>query len=315
MIGYRCMRKQVSGFLQVAEDPTFSIIIPNLHSPVIDLVVEALGRQTFRCHISEIIVVGQDRYNLVPPTVTFIETSQPISAAAARNLGARHATGHYLVFIDADCIAVPELLVQLWLRHYQGYAVVAGSVALEANQYWVFCDNLIVFASSLASAPAGLRQYVPSLNFSLLRSAFEAVGGFDERLSEVGEDMDLSLRLRRHGYTLFFEPSAVIEHRQQRNTPGAVWQHLRGFGRAHVRLQYVYDNAASPRLVSRFAPWSSAILASSPLLALWDVLQMYCRTPALLHQWWALPGLVWGRLAWYWGLVEGLMVHQGRRIT
>ncbi len=312
MIGYRCMHNQDSGGQRNSSDPTFSIVIPDLHSPLIDQVVGALQQQTLRCWISEIIVVGQDRYNRVPATATFIETPQPISAAAARNLGARYATGQYLVFIDADCVAVPELLARLWARHQEGYAVVAGSVALEASRYWVLCDNLIVFASSLASARAGPRLYVPSLNLSLLRSAFDAVGGFDERLAEVGEDMDLSLRLRQHGYTLFFEPNATIEHRQQRTTARAVWQHLRSFGRAHVSLQRVHANAASTRLSAAWAPWSNAILAGSPLLALWDVLQMYRRTPVLLRYWRALPGLVWGRLAWYWGVVEGLMVTQGR---
>src|SRR5689334_2346672 len=81
-----------------------SVVIPNLHSPLIGQVIEALGRQTARSAIHELIVVGQDRYGLVPDDVRFIQTPQPISPAAARNLGARDAGGEYVLFLDADCI-------------------------------------------------------------------------------------------------------------------------------------------------------------------------------------------------------------------
>src|SRR4051812_49410211 len=118
-----------------------SIIIPNLHSPLIDQVIAALVVQTARASIREVIVVGQDRYRRIPADVRFVATPQPISPAAARNLGAQLASGDYLLFLDADCIAAPDLVEQILRSHRQGYTVVSGAVAAEAGSYWRLCDN------------------------------------------------------------------------------------------------------------------------------------------------------------------------------
>jgi hypothetical protein len=289
---------------------TISIIIPNLHSPLIDEVVQALERQTARGQIAEIIVVGQDRYGRVPPTARDIATPRPISCAAARNVGAEQASGDYLVFIDADCIAAPDMIERLLERHRQGYPVVGGSVAVEAGGYWSLCDNMLVFAPFLSVTPAGPRDYLPGLSWSIERALFEQVGGFDQRFTQsAGEDIELGLRLRRHGVTPFFEPRAVLHHRHPRASAGAVWAHLRSFGRTTVGISRDFGRGATRRLSLRLAPLAGLLLALAPLLALWDVVGMFRAMPALRPYWCALPGMAWGKLGWYWGIAETLMLH------
>lgn len=46
----------------------------------------------------------------------------------------------------------------------------------------------------------------------LRRSAFEAVGGYDENIFMYGEDVELSYRLRRDGFRLRYCPEAVVWH-------------------------------------------------------------------------------------------------------
>jgi len=46
----------------------------------------------------------------------------------------------------------------------------------------------------------------------LRRSAFEAVGGYDENIFMYGEDVELSYRFRRHGFRLRYCPTAVVWH-------------------------------------------------------------------------------------------------------
>ena len=59
-----------------------SVIIPNLHSPLIGQVIQALDRQSARESIRDVIVVGQDRFGLVPAGARLIQTPLPISPAA-----------------------------------------------------------------------------------------------------------------------------------------------------------------------------------------------------------------------------------------
>jgi predicted AlkP superfamily phosphohydrolase/phosphomutase/GT2 family glycosyltransferase len=285
-----------------------SVIIPNLHSPLIDQVVAALRQQTASDALHEILVVGQDTHNLVPPGVQHIVTRTPLAAASARNLGARLASGTYLLFLDADCLAAPDLFEHLLARHQQGYAVVGGSIVLDEHErYWALSDNMLSFAPFLATAAPGPRRYLPSLNLSIARDVLYAVQGFDQRFpGAAGEDMDLSLRLRQRGYELWFEPRAMVRHCHQRASARDMWEHLRSFGRVHVALQRRYGKEAAARLDARMRPLSGAILAGSPLLALWDVLRLYQHTPALWRYAHALPGMVWGKMAWYWGVVEAM---------
>jgi GT2 family glycosyltransferase len=291
---------------------SISIIIPNLHSPLIGEVVAALERQTARDQISEIIVVGQDRYGRVPPSARFVASPRPVSAAAARNLGAAQASGDKLLFLDADCIAAPDLVERLLAAHRQGHPVVGGAVAIETDNYWMLCDNLLVFAPFLATAPAGPRPYLVSMCLSVERRVFDTIGGFDERFGSSGEDMDLSMRLRMSNYGLHFEPPAQVLHRPSRASAGAVWAHLRAFGRAQIALVERYGRQVALRLNVRLAPLAGAIFAAAPLLALWDILTLYRTTPAIRRYWRALPGMLWGRIGWYVGVVEALMVRQAK---
>jgi GT2 family glycosyltransferase len=284
-----------------------SVIIPNLHSPLIDRVIAALTRQTMRAQIADIIVVGQDRYGRIPPDVRFVPTSRPRSAAATRNIGARLASGDYLLFLDADCIAAPDLVEQMLACHQRGHAVVSGGITIETDNYWVLCDNILAFAPFLSSAPAGPRAHVPSLNLSIARSLFERLGGFDERFSgAAGEDMDLSLRLREQGYVLHFEPRSRISHRPQRTTARAVWQHLRAFGRLHRQVQRQHAALSRSPLATLHRRWWGVLLALSPLLALRDVLYLSRQIRTVPQSWRLLPGLLWGKLGWYWGVAEKL---------
>ncbi len=289
-----------------------SVVIPNLHSPIIDQVVGALQQQTAAHAIHEIVVAGQGQPSSASPGVSFVPSHRPLSAASARNLGAQHATGTFLLFIDADCIAAPDLVERILERHAEGYTVVGGSIALERTAYWLLSDNILSFAPFLSTAPPGPRRYLPSLNLSLTREVFVRLNGFDTGFAgAAGEDIDLSIRLRQHGHELFFEPRASIVHRPQRASARSVWNHLRAYGRVHIGLQQRYGDQVGLRPYARLRPLSGAIVALSPLLALCDIVRLYQQHPALWRYAYALPGMVWGKTAWYWGWIEALLVASG----
>lgn len=100
-----------SGYTRCAVSVSLSVIIPNLHSPLIGEVIDSIASQTERRLIGEIIVVGQDRHGLVRPPAQHVETPQPVSAARARNLGAALAMSNYLLLTDSEHDRKPGFVV------------------------------------------------------------------------------------------------------------------------------------------------------------------------------------------------------------
>lgn len=282
-----------------------SVVIPSLHSPLIAEVITALQNQTHPAY--ETIIVGQDRYGLIQPnsSVTFIETPRPISAAAARNQGAQLAQGDLLLFIDSDCIAASDLIEQTLNQHKKGVMVASGGVAFETKPYWNLCDNLVALTPFLAFQPAGQLPYLPSLNLSIRRELFWEVGGFDERFpGAAGEDTDLSFKLRKRGYNLDFIPHAQVLHRHNRIGLGAVWHHLARFGSTWGELQRIHTDLTGPSLriqALKVAKSWSVVLAL--FLSLLDTLLMYIQQPKLLRYWYTMPGILWSKIAWHYGLI------------
>jgi GT2 family glycosyltransferase len=293
---------------------TASVIIPSLHSPIIDRVVDSLRSQT--CPPLEIIVVGMDGPGKLAgrTDLCFVDTGRPISPAAARNSGAKLARGDIYCFIDADCLAAPDWIERMVARHEQGAQVVGGGVTLPRSGYWTLCDNLAVLADFMESSTPGPRPHLPSLNFSIRRALFESIGGFDERFNRLaGEDTDLSFRLRRQGHTLLFEPRARITHCPPRNRVRQMWARFHLFGATYPILQRKHGDLIGPSLrvaLCQRWPWLAVLL--SPFLALLDSLTFYKHNPALLRYWYALPGITLARLAWYIGMIFGADRFSGK---
>lgn len=282
-----------------------SVIIPNLHSPVIGQTLAALQAQDYTGAF-EVIVVGQDRYGLVKESgnVRAIFTAQPTPPARARNLGVRAAKGDLLLFLDADCIPCPEWL-RLHAAHYSDsfVDVVGGGVTFLAENYWTLADNLGSFYEFLADLPKGVRQQLPSLNLSVRRTVLEITGLFDERYPyPAGEDADLTTRLRKGGFLLHFDPAASVMHLPQRSTPESLFRHAYNFGRYSVKVDRRYASFLETPYILRY--WYLAILMA-PIMAAGTVGRMLRlkRVRQNLH---TLPAIYLAKLIWCFGAANSL---------
>jgi GT2 family glycosyltransferase len=294
-----------------------SVVIPSLNSLMIDQVLAALRTQN--TPPDEILVVGLDRAGLVKEDaqVRLISTGRPVSPAQARNLGARSAHGDVICYIDADCIAAPDWTRQLLAHHARGAEIVGGSILVERTHYWQYCDNLAAFAPFLSVSPPGPRPYLPSLNLSIRRALLMKFGGFDERFTFAsGEDTDLCFRLRRAGYTLWFEPQAVVVHRHMRASPGDLWRHLYMYGKVYAEIYPHYPDLLGVwRRMRASIAFPGALRLLGPALAALDCVERLIRWPYLWRYLDATPALLLASLAWYHGAATTLQMQQHTNVV
>lgn len=115
---------------------------------------------------------------------------QPNSgAAAARNAAVAASSGELLAIFDADDLwPATRLSVQAdHLGRHPEVGCVLGRQEWMNPPPWLTRDPVY-----------GELDGIPLLSAMLRRSAFDAIGGFDESFSH-SEDMDLLFRLREHG--------------------------------------------------------------------------------------------------------------------
>jgi glycosyltransferase involved in cell wall biosynthesis len=153
--------------------------------------------------------------------------------AAARNTGVLNAKGEFVASIDVDCVPEPDWLERLINRFTSDNIAGVGGRLIE--------KNVTTIANKWRSehmrqnhGDKFLRE-APSIfgnNNVFRKEAITSVGLYEERYKTNYEDMDLSKRLRKAGYTLIYEPEAIVWHYRQdtiRSVLEAKWRY-RGFG-------------------------------------------------------------------------------------
>jgi len=139
----------------------------------------------------------------------------------ARNVGARVANGHVILYLDDD-ILPDKRLVEWHARNYRDSSVdaVVGYIR-QAHETEVFVDRLDVDLDPAAIAyrfiPKEKKRrtvcYCAAGNFSVRRSVLYSVGGWNELIVTYG-DKEMGIHLCRHGHRIVYEPRARLVHLQ-----------------------------------------------------------------------------------------------------
>lgn len=180
----------------------------------------------------EIVVVDQsDEPNealaalKTPPDVLFqYFHSSTTGLSRSRNIAFDHASHPIVVVIDDDCIVAKD-----WLKVIVRALVAAGPRAVVTGRVLAGePENGGGFAPSL-HPDAETRAYrgriptdpLATFNFALRYAAYAEVGPFDTRIGPgtrfpAAEDNDYGHRLLQAGYTVVFEPAALVYHRTWR---------------------------------------------------------------------------------------------------
>lgn len=143
------------------------------------------------------------------------------SMTKARNLGIRYAMGEYVLFLDDDVVAQKKL-IHNHLKNYKDQRIGAvGGRVLTLNQPLEKEKGDVGRISFLGNFSNGFSSKIPQeivtligCNMSFRKSVLKGIGGFDEGFdgNSLREESDISLRLKRAGYKIVFEPEAVVEH-------------------------------------------------------------------------------------------------------
>lgn len=231
----------------VETPPAFSVVVPSNRDPTrIRACLDALCAQEYPHEQYEVIVVDDGARAPLAPVVDALAGSlrarvlrqDPAGPAAARNAGARLATGRFLAFTDDDCVPEPD-----WLRRLADTLVerpdtlVGGMVEnlLEDNRYAAATQRLIDFVETAYGADSP-RRFFTTCNLAVSRDAFLALRGFDESFTlPGGEDREFCERWRAHGRALVAAPLARVGHAHATRLRTFVHQH-RNYGRGAYRL-------------------------------------------------------------------------------
>ncbi len=218
------------------------------------------------------------------PDVQVLDTDHR-GAAAARNLGARHARGEILVFLDADMSFPPQFTERL-----------VAPILADAEEVGTFTREILVANADRRWARAHqlgrglpLHSHFPAdfpdrwEVFRAIRAeAFHSVGGFDE----VGHGEDVTVG-RKLGVLAVVAPGAICHH----NEPDS--------------LRDIFRSARWLGRGERIRETRGAWRAHTPVRAL--------RLGVRLARQHRMPALVVYRLVWSSGVLSGMV--QGRSVT
>ena len=228
----------------------------------------------------EVIVVDnasqQDEASVIEqryPQVKVIRSSENLGFAGGNNLGIEASCGKYLYFINNDtllslqgnAIAKPKHGMQAELRSLVERLESDPQIGMVCPKIrFTWGDNLIQFAGYTPLSRVTLRNNAIGFNESdygqydtahptpyghgaammVRREAIDKAGMMPTCFFLYYEELDWSMMIRRAGYTIWYEPTSTIYHKESQTTGQA--SPLRTYYITRNRLFFVQRNSPLP---------------------------------------------------------------------
>jgi glycosyltransferase involved in cell wall biosynthesis len=207
--------------------------------------------------------------------------------AGSRNLGAMAAAHELVAFIDADCIApanwLRALVAGFTYHHAKDSLMIAvGGSNVPPQKSSRYHEVLEIFLNTYLGSHGSVQgarfqsdrsvAHLPTVNVLYQKVALFKVGGFDVTFGNIGEDQDLSFRLRAADYRFFYLAKAEVTHK------------LRPDFKSWIKNMFTYGKGRM--WLIRKHPWKNnpvlllpMVLAASLPLAMFSVLSSYFLLP------------------------------------
>jgi glycosyltransferase involved in cell wall biosynthesis len=247
-------------------DPFFSVVIPTRDrlAHLLDS-MQAISHLEYPSDGFELIIVDDGSERPLEMLAPKIQRELPVmflrqdrrGPAAARNIGAAHARGKYLVFTDDDCRPDPHWLQRLE-AHLTGRedCLVAGYARnmLPTNPYSAATQMLIEYMNLYYNFDKDRARFLTSNNIAMSRNQFLEIGGFDSTFPfAAGEDRDFCERWQQRGLAIFYRPDCIVGHAHSLRFASYVRQHF-FYGRGAYRFHSQSTKRSSRQ--KRFEPLS-----------------------------------------------------------
>lgn len=233
--------------------------------------------------------------------LTYRRLARRAYPGVARNEGARLARAALLLFVDADCVAAPDLVARAAAALEAGASAASGAIALpRPASASARLRHLLEFKESLPSCPPRRTWMLPSACLAIRREVLERHGGFPA--TRASEDWLLDWRMWQAGEELRFDPSLRVEHRTASGWR-ALWRYSRllGFHSGVARRRGGLPGQAMvrwPALAPLVLPAGRALRALA-----WCARHARRELPFLLVYW---PAYLAVAGAWAWGFRAGV---------
>lgn len=259
----------------------FSLIIPVYNRPdEIKELLESLMIQSFQQGFEILIVEDGSEHNSESIVINFQKIAsnrgielryflkQNTGAGMSRNYGMQKATGDYFIILDSDIIVPEKYLEIVDLSLSKNYTDTFGGPD-AAHESFSPTQKAINYAMTSFLTTGGLRggkkpqtNFQPrSFNMGISRLAFEKTNGYSNR--KIGEDIELSFRLKEMEFNSQLIPDAYVYHKR-RSTFRQFLKQTNNFGKERPLLNKQFPHTKKITYwfptVFIFGFWSSFIL-------------------------------------------------------
>lgn len=190
----------------------------------------------------------------------FVQAAQNLGYGPGCNLGAAHATGDFLLFLNPDVTVPPDTIARLAALGAANPATVAigplqragngtikGKRRAAGDGRRVWGPTLRAMGGADALVPTG---FISGGALMVRRDAFVALGGFDDSIFLFHEDDDICLRLRARGQ-LAYAVGVVVGHDWGTSSPRSdAMVRFRAWHLGHSKVQVMRKHYGSRGLAA-----------------------------------------------------------------
>lgn len=253
----------------MAEQPLVSIVTLNWNTPEVtcEFLSSIKEKNTYK-NIEIIVVDNASRedptqlFKSVLPSAKIIRNQKNLGFSGGNNTGIREAAGNYIFIVNNDTEFTPGLLESL-LKVFRNNSE-AGIVCPKFHYY--FNKGIIEYAGykpiniftgrngMIGSGEIDRGQYdvLNKTHYAhggamlVSRKAIEKVGLLPELFFLYYEELDWSVKFKKNGYDIYFQPEALIYHKESMTTGHS--SPLKTFYLTRNRILFMRRNMPFPSL-------------------------------------------------------------------